>query len=85
VVRRDGREVGRARSAVRFLIAWSPAIAWVACVGTPMFGEPRVSPDVAVIVGSLAGLVMTAGVAWTIASPSRGPHDRIAGTWVVPR
>jgi uncharacterized RDD family membrane protein YckC len=50
-----------------------------------MFGEPPVSPDVAFVLGSLAFLLMAAGVAWTIASPERGPHDRIAGTWVVPR
>jgi hypothetical protein len=85
VVRRDDREIGRARSAIRFLIAWSPALAWIACVGVPMFGEPRVSSDVASVVGSLAVLLMAAGVAWTIASPERGPHDHIAGTWVVPR
>ena len=85
VVRRDGREIGRARSAIRFLVAWSPALAWIACVGVPMFGEPRVSPDVAFVLGSLAFLLMAAGVAWTIAVPGRGPHDRIAGTWVVPR
>jgi hypothetical protein len=85
VVRRDGREIGRARSAIRFLVAWSSALAWIACVGVPMFGEPRVSPDVAVVVGGLAFLMMAAGAAWTIANPGRGPHDRIAGTWVVPR
>jgi eukaryotic-like serine/threonine-protein kinase len=85
VVTRDGREVGRTRSAIRFLVAWSPALAWIACVGVPMFGEPRVSPDVALIVGSVAFLLMVAGAAWTIAVPGRGPHDRIAGTWVVPR
>ena len=85
VVRRDGRETGRARSAIRFLVAWSPALAWIACVGVPMFGEPHVSPDVAVVVGSLAFLLMAAGAAWTIANPGRGPHDRIAGTWVVAR
>jgi hypothetical protein len=85
VVRRDGREIGRARSAIRFLVAWSPALAWIACVRVPMFGEPRVSPDVAFVLGSLAFLLTAAGVAWTIANPGRGPHDRIAGTWVVPR
>jgi hypothetical protein len=85
VVRRDAREIGRIRSAVRFLVAWSPALAWIACVGVPMFGEPRVSPDVAVAVGSLAFLMIAAGAAWTTANPGRGPHDRIAGTWVVPR
>jgi hypothetical protein len=85
VVRRDGAEIGRVRSAVRFLAAWSPALAWIACVGVPMFGEPRASPDVAFILGSLAFLLMAAGAAWTIAVPGRGPHDRIAGTLVVPR
>jgi len=85
VVRRDGREIGRARSAIRFLVAWSPVLVWIGCVGVPMFGEPRVSPDVAVVVGSLAFLMMAAGAAWTIANPGRGPHDRVAGTWVVTR
>jgi hypothetical protein len=85
VVTRDGREIGRARSAIRFLIAWSPVLVWIAFVGVPMFGEPRVSPDTAFVVGSLVFLFMSAGVAWTIANPTRGPHDRIAGTWVVPR
>jgi hypothetical protein len=85
VVTRDGREIGRARSAIRFVIAWSPVIPWMACVGVPMFGEPGVSPDVAFALGSLASLVMAAGLGWTIASPGRGPHDRLARTWVVPR
>jgi hypothetical protein len=85
VVSRDGREIGRARSVIRFLAAWSPALAWIACVGVPMFGDPRVAPEAAVGLGSLAVLVIAAGVAWTVAVPGRGPHDRIAGTWVVPR
>ena len=68
-----------------FLVTWSPALAWIGCVGVPMFGEPRVSADVAFILGSLAFLLMAAGVAWTIANPGRGPHDRIVGTWVLPR
>jgi hypothetical protein len=50
-----------------------------------MFGEPRVSPDAAVVLGCLAFLTMAAGAGWTLANPGRGPHDRIAGTWVVPR
>ena len=86
VVRRDGREAGRVRSVVRFLIAWSPVIAWMAYVGNPMFGEVRaLSPAAAYAVGGLALMSMAAGVLWTIAVPHRGPHDRIAGTWVVPR
>jgi hypothetical protein len=86
VVRRDGREIGRVRSAVRLLIAWSPVIAWTAYVGNPMFGELRaMSPAAAYAVGGLALLSVAAGAVWTIAVPGRGPHDRIAGTWVVPR
>ena len=37
------------------------------------------------VVAALAFLLMAAGAAWTIANPARGPHDRIAGTWVVAR
>jgi hypothetical protein len=86
VVRRDGREIGRARSAVRLLIAWSPVIAWMAYVGHPMFGDVRaMSPAAAYAVGAIALMSMAAGAMWTIAVPGRGPHDRIAGTWVVPR
>jgi eukaryotic-like serine/threonine-protein kinase len=86
VVRRDGREIGRVRSAVRILIAWSPVIAWMAYVGNPMFGELRaMSPAAAYAVGGLALMLVAAGAVWTIAVPGRGPHDRIAGTWVVPR
>ncbi len=85
VVRRDGREIGRARSAIRFLIAWSPALVWIACVGVPMLETPHVSSNVAFVLGSLAFLMMAAGAVWTIANPARGPHDRIAGTWVVSR
>jgi hypothetical protein len=86
VVRRDGREVGRVRSAVRLLIAWSPAIAWMAWAGNPMFGDLRaMSPAAAYAGGGLALMSVAAGAVWTVAVPSRGPHDRIAGTWVVPR
>jgi hypothetical protein len=86
VVRRDGREIGRVRSAVRLLIAWSPVIAWMAYVGHPMFSEVRaMSPAAAYAVGGLALMSVAAGAVWTIALPGRGPHDSLADTWVVPR
>jgi serine/threonine protein kinase len=86
VVRRDGREIGRVRSAVRLLIAWSPVIAWMAYVGHPMFGDVRAMPPAAAYaLGGFVLMLVAAGAVWTIAVPGRGPHDRIAGTWVVPR
>jgi hypothetical protein len=58
----------------------------MAYVGHPMFGEVRtMSPAAASAVGGLALASVAAGAVWTIAFPGRGPHDRIAGTWVVPR
>ncbi len=86
VVGRDGREIGRVRSAVRLLIAWSPAIAWVAYVGVPMFGDVReMSPAATYVVSGIPLVFMAAGALWTLAMPGRGPHDHIAATWVVPR
>jgi hypothetical protein len=86
VVRRDGREIGRVGSVVRYLIAWSPVLAWMAYAGNPIFGEMRaMSPEVAYAAGGLALMLVAAGAVWTIAAPGRGPHDRIARTWVVPR
>jgi hypothetical protein len=29
--------------------------------------------------------LLAAGAVWTIVRPTRGPHDRLLGTWVVPR
>ena len=33
----------------------------------------------------LPALVTAAAVIWSIATPCRGPLDRVAGTWLVPR
>jgi hypothetical protein len=58
----------------------------MAYVGNPMFGDLRaMSRAAAYAVGGLSLISMTAGAVWTIAVPGRGPHDSIAGTWVVPR
>jgi hypothetical protein len=58
----------------------------MAYFGHPMSGELRAtSPAVAYAVGGLALMSVAAGAVWTSAVPGRGPHDRIAGTWVVPR
>jgi eukaryotic-like serine/threonine-protein kinase len=85
VVTRDGNEIGRLRSLARTLIAWAPILAWLLLVTNQIvlgFGPASPLPVLAI---SLAFGAMIAGVLWTIVLADRGLHDRIAGTWVVPR
>ncbi|HUF47747.1 MAG TPA: serine/threonine-protein kinase [Vicinamibacterales bacterium] len=85
VVNARGDVISRARSAVRVLIAWSPAIAWLVWLGPSPIEHSlamTLSPLVPVVVVMAA---MAAGAVWTIAKPARGLHDRLARTWVVPR
>jgi serine/threonine protein kinase len=85
VVTRRGTEIGRTLSLARVLVAWSPAIAWLlylAC--SPKQGYFPNPPN------PLVGIVLTLttlgiGAIITIARPSRGAHDWLLGTWVVPR
>jgi hypothetical protein len=86
VVGRDGGEVSRGRSAVRMLLAMTPAIAWFAYLAA----SPRVQGFVPTPESPVGATILTlaalgAGLAWTLASGARGPHDRLAGTWVIPR
>jgi hypothetical protein len=81
-----GREIGRLRSLLRTALAWLPALVWLAYLGI----SPRVQGFVPTPNAPLVGMTITlvllgAGAIWTIARPTRGPHDRLAGTWVVPR
>jgi uncharacterized RDD family membrane protein YckC len=82
VVTRDGNEIGRLRSLARTLIAWAPIFVWLVSVPAQVdmgFGPASV-PTISLVFGA-----MIAGVVWTIAAADRGLHDRIVGTWVVPR
>jgi RDD family len=86
VVHRDGREIGRMFSLARVLVAWAPAIAWLLYLAA----SPKVQGFVPTPPNPLAGTLLTlgvlaAGAIFTIARPSRGPHDWLLGTWVVPR
>ncbi len=82
VVTRDGAEIGRMRSLARTLIACAPILVWLVSVPTQMDMGP--GPGSVLAIG-LVFSAMIAGVVWTIAAVNRGLHDRIAGTWVVPR
>jgi hypothetical protein len=89
VVTRNGEEIRRWRSVVRVLFAWSSAIVWIAwSVGS----APLFAPEMDAPLGltswfgmGLAFFPLIAGSVWAIAHPTRGIHDRLAGTWVVPR
>jgi hypothetical protein len=72
VVTGDGQEASRIRSAARAALAWS----WVPVqVFAPSYGGPMF----AIL------LLKMIGVAYAADHPDRGLHDRLAGTYLVPR
>jgi len=85
-VNRDGKQIGRLRAAVRVLATWSPAI--VVGIGQHFYFEitrQNLFQTAAwwLAVATLVPLII--GALWTIAHPEQGLHDRLTGTWVVPR
>lgn len=86
VVTRDGKEIGRWRSVVRVLIAWLPVVVWLAWVAAT-FNKPGPVPlGMTSWLGiGLAFMPPVIGAVWAIAHPTRGLHDRVIGTWIVPR
>ena len=87
VVTRDGRQASRLRAVGRSALAWSPTlVVWTTFVArsaqgggyvTDLFVNPWVTP---------ALLIVSAAGAWvTVREPGRGPADRLAGTFIVPR
>jgi hypothetical protein len=86
VVARSGGEIGRGRSLLRAVIALLPGLIWLGYLAS----APRVqrfvpTPESPVATTLLALAVLAAGAVWTVAQPTRGPHDRLLGTRVVPR
>jgi hypothetical protein len=86
VITCDGVEIGRVRSLARSAAAWLPAIVWLGWLAR----SPRIQGLVPTDSGQLwpagvaLGLVLLGGV-WVLVRPSRGIHDRLTGTLVVPR
>jgi len=79
VVTSDGRPAARLRAFFRMLVAGAPVL----LAAVPTIGH--VSKKIPYAVTPIMILVLLVGIAWSIASPSRGLHDRIAGTWLVPK
>jgi hypothetical protein len=85
-VNRDGKQIGRLRSAVRVLGTWSPAL--LMGIGQHFYFEITRQNLFQTAPAWLAGatlLPLIVGALWTISHPERGLHDRLTGTWVVPR
>jgi hypothetical protein len=86
VVTREGTEIGRGRSLARALVAWLPALVWLVYLAS----APRIqgwvpNPPAPLLSTVLALGTLTVGAAVTVWRRSRGPHDWVTGTWVVPR
>jgi hypothetical protein len=85
-VTRSGREISRARSLARVLIAALPGIAWFVYLAL----SPRVrgvvpTPPRPITATVVTLSVLAIGFVWTVVRRTRGPHDLLTGTWVVPR
>ena len=85
VVRLDGREIGRLRSFGRAVLMWLPGLVWVAWIVMSPRGQGPIPGQNSLPRLFLLFGVFAAGIIWTLVNPMRGPHDRAAGTWVVPR
>jgi hypothetical protein len=85
VVKRNGREIGRLRSVGRAVLIWLPGLLWVAWIVMSPRGEAAIPAQNSLPRLLLLFGVFAAGITWTLVNPTRGPHDRAAGTWVVPR
>src|SRR5262249_7122679 len=81
VVTRSGAEVSRLRALWRSVIAWSPAAA-AAVIAVLRIFSPS-SDFLPFIVVPLAGGFV--GMVWAVVNPERGPQDRLAETYLVPR
>jgi len=83
LVGRDGREAGRLNCGLRALLVWAPPS--LLLLGSQWL--QRHSPEAVVSAWSLwlAGLILLVvfGII-ALLFPSQGPHDRLAGTVVVP-
>jgi hypothetical protein len=94
VVRRDGAPAGRIRCAWRVMVAWLPFVAaltlavwaeetaWLAWTPEGGGGWRMRLADAAWLVAFVIPVASLAAVVWT---PARSLHDRLSGTWLVPR
>jgi serine/threonine protein kinase len=85
-VTRSGTEITRVHSLMRTLAAGAPAIVWLIYLAL----SPRVQGFVPTPPNPLTATLLTVGLLaigaiWTTLGRTRGPHDILTRTWVVPR
>jgi hypothetical protein len=91
VVSGNGREASRVRSLWRATITWLPCLAvsavWICFThsGTGPFAMSILMSGLLLDGPMYAFLILTAGAAWAVASPSRGIQDWLSGTRLVVR
>lgn len=83
VVAASGALASRARLSWRWLIAWFPA-ALLGFGATELFITAQHSRWINGVIAT-AGIVWLAALLLAVLSPGRGWHDRLSGTWLVPR
>jgi hypothetical protein len=85
LVRRDGRRAGRFRCAWRALVAWT----FLVPLGCWNFLQEYAWRHQIAYLGDLcwaaSGLLALLSLALMLRTPARSLHDRLAGTWLVPR
>jgi hypothetical protein len=85
-VTRSGREISRVRSLMRVLVAGIPAMVWLSYLAfSPRVQDFVPTPPDPVFATLVTVGVLAVGLGWTIVRRTRGPHDLLTGTWVVPR
>ena len=93
VVNRDGSPASRLRTFSRGLLGWSPMILlgllpsfWnKTLLLSPLTAEKTVGLSLPLWLSLFLLAVAILGSIWSIVTPERGPHDRIVGTYLVPR
>lgn len=80
LVTREGRRASRLRAFLRSLVVLAPIFGLAVII-------EMASPEstALIIVGLTVAVLLIACTIWAILRPERGPVDRIAGTWIVPR
>lgn len=81
LVRRSGARAFRLQCSLRSLVAWGPFAALLVGASVADLAAPSIAPTLRGLALALLPLWLLVVLRW----PARGPHDVLAGTWVVRR